>query len=70
MKVYELMDLLSSCPAGANVEIHQLISIAELIKDGVQECIEGVEYYSYNSEITEIGDVPKSASGTVCLYTD
>lgn len=70
MKVYQLMDLLSNCPAGAEVEVHQLITIPELIKGGVQNQIEGGEYYSYNSPVTDIGDIPDGSNGTVYLYTD
>lgn len=70
MKVYELMELLSNCPAGAKVEVHQLITIPELIEGGVQNTIEGKEYYSYNSPVTDIGDIPESSDGTVYIYTD
>ena len=70
MRVYELMDLLSNCPAGAAVEIHQLITIPELIEGGVENTIESKGEYSHRSSVTDIGEIPEGSNGTVYIYTD
>lgn len=70
MKVYQLMDLLSNCPAGAEVEVSQLMSIPELIEGGVHTEIDGKEYYSHESSVTDIGEIPDGSNGTVRLYTN
>ena len=67
MKVFELMKALSECPAGATVEISQLMTIAELTENGVSAKVEGKEYYQ---NITDVGEIPKTSAGTVYLYTD
>ena len=69
MKVYELINLLSNCPAGAKVEFHQLISKPELetIKNHFQDN-KDEEFYILETEITEIAEPPEKASGTVYIY--
>lgn len=70
MKVFELMSVLQDCPAGAEVEVHQLITINDLIKGGVENNIEGKDYYSYNAVVTDVSDAPEDGSGRIYLYTD
>ena len=70
MKVFELMNILKDCPAGAEVEVHQLITISEVIKDGVQNTIGGKEYYSYDAIVTDVAELPEDGNGKIYLFTD
>lgn len=70
MKVFELMNILQDCPAGAEVEVHQLITIPELIEGGSDHSIEGKDCYSYNRRVTDASDIPEDSSGKIYLYTD
>ncbi len=62
MKAYELMALLSECPAGEEVEFHSIIGVSEL--QSGSHC-EG-DAYCYNCVIGEVER--DTRSGKVFLY--
>lgn len=64
------MNILQDCPAGAEVEVHQLITIPELIEGGADHNTEGVDCYSYIRRVTDASDIPEDSSGKIYLFTD
>lgn len=66
MKVFELMAELSKMPAGAEVEFSTLMTIPELIKNGVACSCDDGEYYQVYAKIVEVEK--SDASGKVILY--
>lgn len=54
MKVFELMAELSKMPAGAEVEFSTMITIPELIKNGVECSCDNGEYYQVRAKIVEV----------------
>lgn len=66
MKVFELMNVLAGMPAGAEVEFSTMMTIPELIKNGVACSCDDGEYYQINAEIVEVEK--SDASGKVILY--
>ena len=66
MKVFELMNALAGMPAGAEVEFSTMMTIPELIKNGVDCSCDDGKYYQINAEIVEVEK--SDASGKVILY--
>ena len=66
MKVFELMAELSKMPAGAEVEFSTMMTIPELIKNGVACSCTAGEYYQVYAKIVEVEK--SDASGKVILH--
>ena len=66
MKVFELMAELSKMPAGAEVEFSTMMTIPELIKNGVDCACDGGEYYRLHAKIVEVEK--SDACDKVILY--
>ena len=54
MKVFELMAELSKMPAGAEVEFSTIMTIPELISNGVADSDGNNVYYEVRAEIVEV----------------
>lgn len=65
MKNYELMKLLSSLPAGAEVKMNIIVTKEEL-NDPIDNDIHGCEVYSYSAAAQ---DVDCDGDRTIYIYT-
>jgi hypothetical protein len=54
MKVYELINALSECPAGAEVEFHTAMTVEDFTKSGVVDDFGGKDVYSISGTIKEV----------------
>ena len=66
MKVYELINLLTEMPAGANVEISTAMTLAEFAQCEIVDNVDGADIYSVTAKVTEAVAVDNSI---VCLYS-
>lgn len=66
MKVFELMNVLAGMPAGAEVEFSTMMTIPELIKNGVDYACDVGEYYQLHAKIVEVEK--SDVSDKVILY--
>lgn len=66
MKVYELINLLTEMPAGANVEISMSMTLAEFAQCEIVDNVDGADIYSVTAKVTEAVAVDNSI---VCLYS-
>ena len=65
MKVYELINALSECPAGAEVEFHAAMTLAEFTESGVVDNFDGKDAYCISGAIKEVFIAD---TGLVVLY--
>ena len=65
MKVYELINELSKCPAGADVEVARLMTLAEFTACPVVDNIDGADAYRV---VVNVSDVDVTDETTVALY--
>lgn len=65
MKVYELINILTEMPAGANVELSVPMTLAEFAQCEVIDNVNGADVYSVTAKVTEAVEIDKSI---VCLY--
>lgn len=65
MKVYELINALSGCPAGAEVEFHTAMTVEDFTKSGVIDNFDGEDVYSVSGVIKE---VYAADNGLIVLY--
>lgn len=68
MKVYDLMHQLAKMPAGADVKIKLLMPLQDIICNGVEQTIDGIEHYGIEKEVQETEKTISDA--TVYLYSD
>lgn len=68
MKVYDLMNQLAKMPAGADVKIKLLMPLQDIICNGVETNIEGVDHYDITKDVLEAEETISGA--TVYLYSD
>ena len=66
MKVYELMDRLSTARAGAEVELSKIMSIKEFTDCEIVDNIDGQDNYKISGEVTDV----YTDDDTVTLYID
>ena len=64
MKVYELMDRLSTARAGAEVELSKIMSIKEFTDCEIVDNIDGQDNYKISGEVTDV----YTDDDTVTLY--
>ena len=65
MKVYELINELSKCPAGADVEFARLMTLAEFTSCPVVDNIDGADAYRVAVNVRDVDVVNET---TVVLY--
>jgi hypothetical protein len=65
MKVYELINELSKCPAGADVEFARLMTLAEFTSCPVADNIDGADAYRVAVNVRDVDVVNET---TVALY--
>ena len=68
MKVYDLMHQLAKMPAGADVKIKLLMPIQDIVKDGAEQTIDGIEHYGIEKDVQETEKTISDA--TVFLFSD
>lgn len=65
MKVYELINELSKCPAGADVEFARLMTLAEFTSCPVVDNIDGADAYRVAVNVSDVEAIDET---TVALY--
>lgn len=65
MKVYELINELSKCPAGAEVEFARLMTLAEFTSCPIVDNIDGADAYRVAVNVRDVEAINES---TVALY--
>ncbi len=68
MKVFDLMHQLAKMPAGADVKIKLLMPLQDIICNGAESNIEGIDHYGITKDIVETEKTISDA--TVYLYSD